>query len=104
MTSKILSVLLSPNGDPGFIHKMKKVIKETIAEVLQVEEISHIKNIEYIIEYISSAQIGLISFWLSNNMAISIIELSKLIRQITLLGPIEFLKIQAEANDNSNTK
>lgn len=96
--SKFLRVLLGANGDPNFVHKMKKIIKKTLKDLLQKENTPPIENFEYVMEYISSAQIGIISFWLSNDMALPVAELGDLIRRITLNGPIGFLKMQAAVN------
>ncbi len=94
--SKILRVLLGENGDPQFIFKLKKVIKKTLRELLQKEKVPHIDNMEYVMEYISSAQIGIISFWLQKEMALPVNELGNMIKQITLHGPVGFLKMHLD--------
>lgn len=50
-------------------------------------------------EYISSAQIGIISYWLQNDMELPVKELGEMIRQITLHGPVGFLKSKLESDD-----
>lgn len=94
--SRFLRVLLGVNGDPNFIFKIKTIIKKTLRELLEKENIPHIENMEYVIEYISSAQIGIISFWLQNNMVLPVKDLGELIKMITLHGPVGFLKMQVE--------
>ena len=90
---KILSSLLGPNGDPYFIHKLKKLIKKTLSELFQKENITDIANADYIMEYISSAQIGIISYWMvEKNMDLPISELGAMIKEITLHGPVGYLK------------
>ena len=98
---KILRSLLGPNGDPNFIHKLKKIIKSLLKEVFRKEQLPHVKNLEYVMEYISSAQIGIISYWLvENKMDLPVAELGDMIKQITLHGPVGFLKAQMEETDS----
>lgn len=92
--SKFLHVLLGANGDPNFIYKIKTIMKKTLRELLQNEDIPQVENLEYVIEYISSAQIGILSFWLENDMQLSVTELGNMIKQITLHGPVGYLKSQ----------
>jgi len=90
--SKFLRALLGANGDPSFIFKMKTILKKTLRELLQKEKIPPYDNMEYVMEYIASAQIGIIAFWLQNNMELPVSELAELIKKITLHGPVGFLK------------
>ncbi|MDD3168059.1 MAG: TetR/AcrR family transcriptional regulator [Eubacteriales bacterium] len=93
--SKFLRVLLGSNGDPHFIHKIKSIIKKTLRELFRKEKIPESENIEYLMEYMASAQIGIISYWLvENNMALPVSELGNMIKQITLHGPVGYLKQQ----------
>jgi AcrR family transcriptional regulator len=94
--SKFLKVLLGANGDPNFIHKIKTILKKTLRELLQKEQIPEIENMDYVMEFISSGQLGIVSHWLANDMALPIKSLAELIRQIILYGPIGFLKMQTE--------
>jgi AcrR family transcriptional regulator len=94
--SKFLKVLLGTNGDPNFIHKIKAILIKTLHEMLKNEHIPEVENMEYIMEFISSAQIGIISHWLANDMALPINELGEMIKKILLHGPIGYLKMQLE--------
>lgn len=95
--SKFLRVLLGENGDPNFIHKMKTIIKKTLRELIQKEDIPFVENMEYVMEYVSSAQIGIISFWLQNDMDVPVKELGNMIKKITLHGPVGYLKMQMDS-------
>ena len=95
--SKILRSLLGPSGDPRFVHKIKKIIKITLGELFRKENMPEVRNLEYIMEYISSAQIGMITYWLQNDMALPVKELGEMIKQITLHGPVGYLKMQTES-------
>jgi len=101
--SKFLRVLLGLNGDPNFVHKIKKIIKKTLREIFRKEQIPQVENLEYVMEYISSAQIGIISYWLvENNMELPIAELGYMIKQITLHGPVGYLKLQISTQEVSH--
>ena len=92
--SKILRTLFGPYGDSNFIYKIKAIIKKTLGELFRKENIPQLDNMEYVMEYISSAQIGIISFWLQNDMSLPVTELGNMIKQITLHGPVGYLKSQ----------
>lgn len=94
--SKFLKVLLGTNGDPHFIHKIKTILKKTLREMLRNEQIPEVENMEYIMEFISSAQIGIISHWLAKDMVLPIGELGEMIKKILLHGPVGYLKMQLE--------
>lgn len=101
--SKFLRVLLSSNGDPHFIHKIKSIIKKTLRELFREEKVPEIENMEYLMEYIASAQIGIISYWMvENNMALPISQLGNMIKKITLYGPVGYLKM-AGINEKNPT-
>ena len=94
--SKFLRVLFGANGDPNFVYKIKTIIKKTLKELFEEENIPKVENMEYVMEYISSAQIGIISYWLiENNMALPVSDLGNMIKQITLHGPVGYLKQQS---------
>ena len=89
---KILQVLLSPTGDPHFVHKIKGILKNTVQEIFRRENIPPAKNMEYVVEYIASAQIGIISYWMvEKDMALPVEELGEIIKNIILHGPINYL-------------
>ncbi len=90
---KIIRSLLGPNGDPRFVHKLKKEIKKTLGELFRKENIPNIKNMEYVMEYISSAQIGIISYWMvEKNMEMPVTELGPMLKELMLHGPVGYLK------------
>lgn len=99
---KFLRVLLGNNGDPHFIFKIKSIMKKTIIELFLQEHIPMIPNQEYIMEFMASAQIGLISYWIQNDMELSIEELGNLMKQMLTHGPIGYLKwLQASSKSSS---
>lgn len=96
--SKFLRSLLGSGGDPNFVYKIKSIIKKTLLEVFKKENIPQFENMEYVMEYISSAQLGIISFWLQSDMALPIQQLGEMIKQITLHGPVGYLRAQIGAD------
>lgn len=96
---KYLRVLLGNNGDPHFIYKIKTIVKRTMMELFRQEHIPLIRNMDYVMEYIASAQIGMISYWIQNDMALSIEEIGNLMKQIILHGPVGFLKTMPASQD-----
>jgi len=95
--SKILRILLGSNGDPNFIFKIKTIIKKTLREIFKKENIPPVEHMEYVMEYISSAQIGIITYWLQKDMEIPIQTLGRMIKEIMLHGPVGFLRETLES-------
>ncbi len=90
---KILRSLLGPNGDPRFIHKMKAYIKKTLLELFKKENIPVVENMDYIMEYVTSAQFGMISYWLvEKDMDLPVSEIGAMTKEFTLHGPVGYLK------------
>lgn len=90
---KRLKSLFGPKGDPNFAHKLKKLIKSRLRELLQAESIPEPLHVDYIMEYITSAQLGIISYWMiEKDMDLSVPELGAMIKEITLHGPVGYLR------------
>ena len=89
---KYLRVLLGNNGDPQFVFKIKTIMKRTIVELFLQEHIPMIPNQEYVMEFLASAQIGLVSYWIQKDMEMTIEEIGNLMKQMLLHGPIGYLK------------
>ncbi len=97
-----LRVLLGNNGDPHFSYKIKTIIKKTLRELIRQEQIPTAPHLDYIMEYMASAQIGLISYWIQNDMELPIEEVGTLIKEIMLHGPIGLLKMQQINSDGAS--
>ena len=100
--AKYLRVLLGHNGDPHFIFKIKTIIKKTLKELIQQENVPTVPHMDYVMEYMASAQIGLISYWMQNDMDLSIEEIGGMSKQFILHGPIGFLKRQPAGLDTQS--
>ena len=90
--SKYLKILLGSNGDPNFLHKIKSIAKGNLKKILHQEKIQINAKTEYILEYIVSAQIGLMTYWMEKDMELPIEDIGDLIRQVSLHGPIGYIK------------
>ncbi len=64
-SSKYYTVLLGDNGDPAFAGKIKNGIKAKLLAQLKARESSI--EIDYTLEYMLSAMIGILTYWFKNN-------------------------------------
>lgn len=64
-SSKYYTVLLGDNGDPSFAGKIKNGIKAKLLAQLKTNESS--QEIDYTLEYMLSAMIGILTYWFKNN-------------------------------------
>ena len=79
---KYYSVLLGDNGDPAFASKLKKSIKPMLKEALFTEVKINDIEFDFILEYILSSMISIMSYWFKNNKALSAEKLIFLINDI----------------------
>ncbi|KAB3535263.1 TetR/AcrR family transcriptional regulator [Alkaliphilus pronyensis] len=84
--SKYYSVLLGDNGDPGFASKLKTSIKPILKqELIQYNDLDPIE-FDFILEYILSAMIGIMSYWFRNDKKLPAEDLIRLIQDIMTNG------------------
>lgn len=88
--SRYFKALLGANGSPSFLKKLKKVAKLSFLDKLKAESRIGEFN-EYLIEYIVSANVGVIVYWLETGMKISAEELTNLMSKILLRGPMSYI-------------
>lgn len=89
---KYLKVFLGENGDPKFAYQIKDMAKKNLREVFVNENIAPHQNLDYVLEYITSAQLGLISYWLRNGMALDPAEMEQMVKELNLHGPFTYLR------------
>ncbi len=77
---KYLKILLSENGDPSFTHKLKTTLKPSIR--ILFENHSNIKNIDYVLEYILSGMIGVMTYHILNDEPVDDIEVIETMRKL----------------------
>lgn len=92
--SKYLKILLGSNGDPVFAHKLKSIIKKNLLELLKGVELQKVSYLDYIVEYVASAQIGVLTYWLQNEMELPMEVIGDLLKKMSLFGPIGYMKLQ----------
>lgn len=89
--SKYFKALLGANGSPSFLKKLKQVAKLSFLDKFKSE--GRLGDFsEYLIEYIVSANVGVIVYWLETGMKISADELTNLMSRIMLRGPMTYIE------------
>lgn len=89
---KYYSVLLGDNGDPAFASKLKNSIKPMLKETLVTKVKLNDVEFDFILEYILSSMISVMSYWLKNNKILSAEKLISLMNDIMEDGVITLLK------------
>ena len=80
-SSKYYTVLLGDNGDPAFAGKMKNGIKAKLLAHLDANEPCGIE-IDYALEYMLSAMIGILTYWFQNGENVPKEDLVKLMYRL----------------------
>lgn len=82
-------ILLGMNANPSFTRKIKAAVKTKVVKIIEMKNQAIIN--EYIMEYIVSAHLGVITYWLQRGCDLEVGELAGLIRAIFLNGPYQLL-------------
>lgn len=85
----ILFFIKKPNG--LLINKIKNGAKEIAINKLGFNKEELNDEVKYAMEYIASAQMGLITSWIGNGEDISILKLAEIIEMANLRGPMSIL-------------
>lgn len=98
--SQFMKVILGPKGDPSFQVQIKEVIEkgfiEKISSILKKEEV--LAPVDIFVAYISSAILGVIQQWLNNGMKQSPHEISSMLLNITVQGPLVTIGLGSEGS------
>ncbi|MDD6793823.1 MAG: TetR/AcrR family transcriptional regulator [Clostridiaceae bacterium] len=78
--------------DIVFINKIKNIGKHKIISMMGIDESNLTQEVKYTLEYLASAQIGIITKWLENKRDIEPAVLGRIIQKINLNGAITCLK------------
>ncbi len=89
---KYLKVLLGANGDGSFVRKIKSKLRGIFLERVKGFNLLQDKRLNYVFEYIASAQIGLLTYWMEHDEEMTIEELADMILKIMNYGPIVYMK------------
>lgn len=86
--SKYYSVLLGDNGNPAFASKLKNstkpILKQAISEKYDLNPI----EVDFILEYVLSAMIGIMSYWFKQDRVLSAEDLIALVNDLMQNGVI----------------
>jgi len=88
--SKYYSVLLGDNGDPSFASKLKNATKPTLKQAFFTSNIDPIE-FDFVLEYILSSMIGIMSYWFRENKVLPVEKLIALIGELTENGVQKYL-------------
>lgn len=77
-SSKYYTVLLGDNGDPAFAGKIKNGIKAKLMKQFAIDK-EQFLHVDYALEYMLSAMIGILTYWFKNGENMSQENLVKLI-------------------------
>lgn len=89
--AKYYSVLLGEKGDPAFASKLKNTVKPILMGELTHNTSIDNTRIDYVLEYILTAMIGMMSYWFSQKNPIPKEELYDLIKKLMEEGVLEQL-------------
>lgn len=86
-----MKVILGPNGDPSFQEKIRQVFVNNIHEnILPAFDVDTIRvPIALFTTYISSAHLGVIQYWLNTGMKESPEEITSILFNIMMNGPVK---------------
>lgn len=92
--SKYYSVLLGDNGDPSFVSKLKNstkpILKQAFADNNKLDTI----EFDFVLEYVLSAMIGIMSYWFRQNKVMPAEKLVELMYELMENGVMQYLSRQ----------
>lgn len=89
--SKYYSVLLGDDGDPAFASKLKNSIKPMIKQAFSKDYAENDIEFDFIVEYVLSASIGIMSYWFRQNKALPAEDLISLMYDVMENGVMKRL-------------
>jgi AcrR family transcriptional regulator len=84
--SKYYSVLLGDNGDPAFASKLKNSTKPIISQALPSDYGGNEIETDFILEFVLSAMIGIMSYWFRQNKPLPAEKLIELMYELMEKG------------------
>ncbi len=92
-------VLLGDNGDPAFLHKLKGYVKTNLYKLLKQRGIQGDPKLDFTIEFILSAMIGVFTHWFKAEQDITQSELIKLVYNLLNNGAMRELGLMFSLGD-----
>ena len=84
--AKFYMILLGENGDPAFVTKLKNSIKPTILHLYQTHTEYDELHRDFVVEFMLSALIGVMSYWFRQQQPLSQTQLLALMHQLMTKG------------------
>lgn len=92
--SKYYSVLLGDTGDPAFASKLKNATKPILIQALSKNSGEDSIELDFILEYVLSAMIGIMSYWFRQDKILPAEDLIALIHDLMGNGVMKRLSKQ----------
>lgn len=89
--AKYYSVLLGDNGDPAFASKLKNSTKPTLKQAFSENHDLDSTELDFILEYVLSAMIGIMSYWFTHEKVLPAEDLIALIYDLMQNGVMKRL-------------
>lgn len=89
--SKYYSVLLGDNGDPAFVSKLKNSTKPILKQAFSENHGLDPIELDFILEYVLSAMIGIMSYWFKQDKVLTAEDLIALMQDIMENGVMKRL-------------
>ncbi len=89
--SRYYSILLGDNGDPAFASKLKNSTKPVIAKALAEKHDFNPVELDFILEYVLSAMIGIMSYWFRQDKVLPAEKLIELMHDLMENGVMKRL-------------
>ncbi len=90
--SKFYTVLLGENGDPAFAGKLKFAVKPVVKNILMSKSCLDQIEMDYILEYMLSSMIGIMSYWFQQNKSLPADRVITLMYELMEYGVMKKLK------------
>lgn len=88
---KYMTVLLGETGNPYFTHKLKETIKSIFYRKFNLSLVLDQVKLNYILEYIISAQLGLITYWFKRDKDMPIEQVISFTHDMMFIGSLKVL-------------
>nr|WP_315023511.1 TetR/AcrR family transcriptional regulator [uncultured Aminipila sp.] len=98
----MLELFFGESAEIRAIKKLKKIMQETVMEMFDlqngIDDLGKVK-LKYALEYVSSAQLGIVGYWFKNNMELPMEELGKIVEKINQNGVITYISKELKKVD-----
>ena len=89
---ELLKLFLITRPNNKLLNKLKETAKGKAIEILGLDADKLSNEDRYILEYICSAQVGIVTKWIGNNRDIDAIALGNIMKGSNIIGPMTYLQ------------